>query len=520
MKSDWKALFLLIPSGISKSLWVVSYFKAIFFIGLWTFFILSVFGGCARHMEERSLNEWVAPSADHLWKPSQTEKPEKKIRAPEIDIPQNLLQPGAKWQLMDMIEVALRNNPQTRSAWYSARSAAADWLSQKGSYYPQIDIVANTYQTQNIAPDDVENRSIREFEPSVELSWLLFDFGGREASVEQKRQALLAADFTHNAVIQNSVLIVLQAYFRYMKAKSLVIASEASLHEASQNLDAAEQRHEKGLATIADVLQAKTARSQAQLNLDDARGQVQVIRGALATAMGIAANTPYDIEDLTWNPPIDKAMEEVEVYIQKAQDERPDLSAQKNRVKEATANIKSTRSALYPTLTLNNQFNGFIDNQQSQWANQNIAELAVNIPIFYGYSREYDLLKAEQDEKVQEETLNTIEQLVIYQVWSSYFNLKTSAQRVHTSRDLLESALQSYDVALGRYKEGVGGFLDLLAAQSTLENARAQRVEAMADWYISLANLAHDTGALWSQDQHQKGIMDMLPIPTVKENQP
>jgi outer membrane protein TolC len=143
----------------------------------------------------------------------------------------------------------------------------------------------------------------------------------------------------------------------------------------------------------------------------------------------------------------------------------------------------------------------------------------VNIPIFYGYSRRYDLLKAQQDAQFQKEQFNTLAQRIIFQVWSSYFSLKTSAQRVHTSQDLLSSALQSYDVAYGRYKEGVGGFLDLLAAQSTLENARAQRVEAMADWYISLANLARDTGTLWSQKPDEKGIFDVLPSVPIKENQ-
>jgi outer membrane protein len=144
----------------------------------------------------------------------------------------------------------------------------------------------------------------------------------------------------------------------------------------------------------------------------------------------------------------------------------------------------------------------------------------VNVPLFYGYSRRYDLIRAQQDALAQQEQFHTLEQRVIFQVWSSYFNLKTAARRVHTSEDLLNSARQSYDVALGRYQEGVGGFLDLLAAQSTLENARAQRVEAVADWYVSLASLARDTGALWSRNPDEKGILDMLPSATMKENKP
>jgi outer membrane protein len=488
------------------------------FIGVLILSGLLFFSGCAHHGQEQSLNEFVAPSADQVWVPPADQKPKPPHGPKPIDIPEDLLQPGKQWRLMDIIEIALRNNPQTRASWYAARSAAADMLSQKGSYYPQIGIVAEPAQTEIIAPHDVHEKSIRSFNPAMELSWLIFDFGGRDASVEEKRQALLAADFTHNANIQDVVLLVLQVYFRYAKAKAMVKASEASLNEAAQNLEAAQNRHGEGFATIADVLQAQTALSQAKLNLEDAQGQVQIIRGALATAMGVPANTPYDIENLTWNPPVDRLMDQVEVYIQQAQANRPDLAAQKSLVEQATANIRMARSALYPNVTLNNQFSGWIDSDKSQWANQNTASLTINVPIFYGYSNRYDLRKAEQDARAQEEQFNILEQRIIFQVWSSYFNLKTAGQRVHTSDDLINSALQSYDVAYGRYKEGVGGFLDLLAAQSTLENARAQRVEALADWYISLANLSRDTGELWRQEPEKSEIFDVLPTTTLKEN--
>jgi outer membrane protein TolC len=74
--------------------------------------------------------------------------------------------------------------------------------------------------------------------------------------------------------------------------------------------------------------------------------------------------------------------------------------------------------------------------------------------------------------------------------------VRTAAQRVHTSRDLLESAGQAAEVTSGRYKSGVGSILDLLTAQRNLALARAQDVQARSDWYQSVAQLAHDTGVL------------------------
>ena len=103
------------------------------------------------------------------------------------------------------------------------------------------------------------------------------------------------------------------------------------------------------------------------------------------------------------------------------------------------------------------------------------------------------------------------------EVWTSYYNLKTAEQRVRTSEDLLQSATESYQVALGRYRAGVGSILDLLSAQSALEGARAQRVQAKSDWFVSLAQLAHDTGTL---NLSSSGALERVPITMEKVKKP
>src|SRR5213080_2228759 len=50
-----------------------------------------------------------------------------------------------------------------------------------------------------------------------------------------------------------------------------------------------------GTATIADVLQAKTAVSQAELALETAQGSIQTLRGALATAAGVSPDIPVEV---------------------------------------------------------------------------------------------------------------------------------------------------------------------------------------------------------------------------------
>ena len=117
-------------------------------------------------------------------------------------------------------------------------------------------------------------------------------------------------------------------------------------------------------------------------------------------------------------------------------------------------------------------------------------------PVFTGFKTTYDTRQAEAAADAFAAQAETAEQSMIFQVWSSYYNLQTAAQQLRTTRDLLASAKESAEVARGRYKEGVGSILDLLTAESSLAEALAQDVRSRAGFLLSLAQLAHDSGTL------------------------
>src|SRR5207247_10794975 len=136
---------------------------------------------------------------------------------------------------------------------------------------------------------------------------------------------------------QNVGLAVEQAYFDYLGTKALLAAQQTTLREAQTNLEAAEQRHRVGLATIADELQARTALSQARLSLQAIEGQLQTTRGALALSMGLPANVPYDI-DLPSDTTVPLGISDsVDKLIEREVRESPGLVAARAQVAVARA---------------------------------------------------------------------------------------------------------------------------------------------------------------------------------------
>jgi outer membrane protein len=452
--------------------------------------------GCARDLPKIYGVPAISPAAGVPWTPPPEIVSKPVPAAAPAQLPKDILKGDRLLSLLDIVEIALRNNPQTAAAWAQARSAAAAYGSKQGEYYPQVGATAGLSRIHGQVIGSQLSYDERNYSAAAQLDWLIFDFGGREAAVKEAREALIAADWSHNTTIQNVILQVKQAYYGYVTAKALLEAQEATYKEAERNMDAAKERHRVGVATIADVLQAQTALAQAKLSLDSLGGQIQTTRGALATAMGLPADTPYDIEVPKGEVHLNETLEKVDAYLAQAEKQRPDLAAARAQARKAETHVRTVEAQRYPSINATANWGPTYYDIIGSTGNSYSAAVQLSVPIFMGFSRHYDVIQAQADEKAARALLDSTKQQVVLEVWTSYYNLKTAEQRVRTSEDLLKSATESYQVALGRYKAGVGTILDLLSAQSALQSARAQRVQATSDWFVSFAQLAHDTGTL------------------------
>jgi outer membrane protein len=434
-----------------------------------------------------------SPAPEKSWRPPAGAVPPAG-RSEASELPAGY-QSGMTLSLAQAIDVALANNPSTRTAWLQARAAEQRLGSERSAWLPEVDLSVSAGRQ----PASVTNASTpTTYGASLGLTYLLFDFGGRAAVVEEARQTLIAADYLHNAAIQNVILNLEDAYFQLLAVKALVVSQEATLKELQTSLDAAEARHRAGVATIADVLQARTAYSQARLTADTLAGDLRVGEGTVATIMGLPPQTGFVFGTLPDEVPATEMAEPIESLLARAAAERPDLAASRAAGERASARITEVRSSFLPsiglTTSLGTKFVGTPGSADS--FNPVSAGVALRFPLFTGFRNVYEVRAAELDAQAADEQTRGLAQQIDLDVWTGYFGVRTAAQRVRTSRDLLASAQQSLDVASGRYKEGLGTILDVLTAESALANARAQDVQARTDWLLSLAQLAHGMGGL------------------------
>ncbi len=211
--------------------------------------------------------------------------------------------PSKPMSLTAIIDFALRNNPQTRLAWFQAKEAAANVGITKSAYLPTVDVGYAAVETANIFSNNSKNNTSEfTYGPNISFNYLLLDFGNRSNTVLAAQFAQIAANLNQNSAIQQVILQVQQAYYQVLGYLAIIEADQKSLQAATKSLDAANALRANGMATVGDVYQAQSSLAQAKLNLQTAQGNYKTTMGQLATLMGVPADTVIHLKPLVYSP--------------------------------------------------------------------------------------------------------------------------------------------------------------------------------------------------------------------------
>jgi outer membrane protein len=127
---------------------------------------------------------------------------------------------------------------------------------------------------------------------------------------------------------------------------------------------------------------------------------------------------------------------------------------------------------------------------------QNYIGVKIEIPLFDGLNRHYQIRQAQAQADLQEQGLRDAQQQVAVGVWSSVQALQTDTEALRNTDIVLQSARQAFDAAQHRYQSGVGSILEMLSAQSSLAASEQQWIQSQLDWRTARLQLAASLGTL------------------------
>jgi NodT family efflux transporter outer membrane factor (OMF) lipoprotein len=322
-----------------------------------------------------------------------------------------------------------------------------------------------------------------------------FDFWGRNRSAV--RAALGEAKAAEVDVAAARLVLsvaIAQAYLELESQYAQRDVAVATLDQRVKLRDLTAQRVTAGLDSQVELKQADTAIPQTRELVARYDEAIALGRNRIAALLGDGPDRGLDVQRPRMQPfhaglpstlPADLI------------GRRPDVAAQRLRIEAAGAGIDVAKASFYPNISLS-AYAGLQSLGLSQFlsAGSAIAGVgpALSLPIFEGGRLRANLKSKQADYDAAVEQYNGAIVEAVREVADSVASMRALEVRRNEQRQALASAQAAYDLALIRYREGLGNYLQVLSAETPLLAQRSLGAELDARERVLSVNLIRALG--------------------------
>jgi outer membrane protein TolC len=335
---------------------------------------------------------------------------------------------------------------------------------------------------------------------------LLKDFwiDGTRFQIFVSKKNLQSSELGLRGQIIDTITLVEQAYYNFIYAVESVGVQEKALELAERLVAENRRRVEVGALAPLDEKQAESQAASRRADLLEA----QANRDTQQRVLKALLSDNYD----EWKTVRIRPMESLQAIPQpfdlqeswrKGVSTRPDLLQAKVAVEVQDKRVKYSRNQRFPQLDAVGNV-GYIGSdrnidgawQQVQDRDNNYYSYGVQLTLplgNVGARNDYKASLSTREQRILE--ARQLEQNVLIQIENSIANARTSLERVEATRQArlyAEDALKAEEMKLSKGKSTSFIVLDL---QGDLTAARSAEIRALADYNISLAQLAKNEGS-------------------------
>jgi outer membrane protein TolC len=302
-------------------------------------------------------------------------------------------------------------------------------------------------------------------------------------------------------ISQEVVLNVKQSYYALLAAKKLVEVAQKTVEQTEDHLKQAEAFFRTGSKPRYDVTRAEVEVNNAKLGLINAKNGVRIRTIALNNAMGIDPGKATEIVEALPAVPALPTLEQAQIDALK---NRPDMKKTEADIEAARARVRAEQSNYLPTLSANAAYNWangstemgpflgtmFKDDVQNSWN----AGIMLTLPLFQGGLTKGRVGEARANLLALEAQREVMKQSILLEVNQAFADLESAAARVEVMEKTLQKARENLDIAQGRYKAGVGPYIEVTDAQLSSVNSETDHIKALYDYHLAIAQLLKAMG--------------------------
>lgn len=409
---------------------------------------------------------------------------ERTISAAEVG-----LDSGSTLTMDKAIDIALKSHPSIVQARQNVEIAKAQYRSAIGGYSPTLSASAGyRNSTSNVQGRPASNTSQHSYSAGLSMGMLLFDFGKTPAFVRQSYLDMISAEETLHSAVNDLTYQVTVAYHQLEKAKSLQKVAEDTERQFRVHLEQTQVLFEVGRRIKYDVTKAEVDLGNAQLNMISARNAVQTAQAALNQTMGLTEAPDYQIEA----PPIENISSDIDLLMDTARENNPDLLALVAQELAATAGIDYAIYSLLPSISLGAGYNWNGNRFPLMW-NWNFGP-TLNWNLFDGFRNCNLIDQATAQLRAARARRAAMEQQIYLNLSQSIAQLENAQKRMGLADLIVQQAQENLNLVDERFRVGKASAVELTDAQVSLTSARSQQVQARYDYQTSVAQIKHTLG--------------------------
>lgn len=392
--------------------------------------------------------------------------------------------PATQWwqrygdpQLNALMDEALANSPSMSAAQARLAKANAAVGIARAPLLPRVD--ANYSLTREhlskdyIYPAPLGGSVVSDNRLALDFSYEL-DFWGKnrsrlQSAVSQQAAAAADAQAARNLLAGATVraYLNLQNAFAQRDVLNRVLAQRADVLSLTQG------RYQAGLDTQVEVKQAESSLAAGKVELTQTDTTLAQLRNQVAALAGAGPQRGQSLQPVALTAPAGGVPASVPLDLL---GHRPDVTAAKWRAEAARHAIDSAKAEFYPNVNLA-AFVGFqaMGTGNLLGADARMAGFgpAVTLPIFHGGELNANLAGRRADADLAVSDYNQTVLDAVHQVADALDGLRLLDQEKAQQRQARDAIDAAYDLAVKRYKAGMGNYITVLIAQtSVLTQAR------------------------------------------------
>jgi outer membrane protein TolC len=399
--------------------------------------------------------------------------------------------------LQQAIDLALKNNLQTQLAEERATESRAQRAIGLSALLPQISGVA--YQmnlTENLAAEGLTASTFpgipafvgpfNRFDARFEMVASLFNLPSIRR-YQATRHGVQLAGIERRLAEQRVMTATALAYIGQLQAGQSVEAAQANVQLSQRLLDLAINQRDAGIATGLDVARAETRLASQQVQLAQARTDLDTARFNLLRVIGVPLSAQVPLAEAMRfdpQPPV-----QVEEAVQQALDGRLELQTASEQVRIARAEYQAAAGGYVPSVSAFGDYGSSgLKPDQVNLPTRSIG-IRVDVLIFNGGRTRAEAQAAASRVRQAEMQSSDLRAAVEKDVRQALDNLATRGEQMRAAQKNLDLAERELALAQDRFQNGVADNIEVTNAQTELENARQINVASLAQFNLARLNL-------------------------------